>query len=107
MVEMVCQEETVWREREDHKENMQGPPGPQGQQGPTCRRAGVTYIRWEKLLYAGRAGGNSYNNQGGGAEKLCLPLDPDYINVPGSTSASHYSTLHGAECQTYTTLADK
>ena len=89
----------------------QGPPGPQGQQGP--RSAGVTYIRWGKsscpdtagtqLLYAGRAGGSHYNNKGGGAEKLCLPLDPDYINVPGSTSASHYSTLHGAEYETSNT----
>jgi hypothetical protein len=71
----------------------------------------VTYIRWGKnscptvtgtqLLYAGRAGGTSYGSSGGGAEKLCLPLDPDYINVARSTSANLISTLHGAEYQTH------
>ena len=70
----------------------------------------MTYIRWGKnscpditgtqLVYAGRAGGTSFNSQGGGAEKLCLPLDPDYISVARSTSATLYSTLHGAEYQT-------
>ena len=86
----------------------QGPPGPQGRQGP--RSAGVTYIRWGKsscpdtagtqLVYAGRAGGSEHRNQGGGAEKLCLPADPDYIDSPQSTSATYFSTLHGAEYQT-------
>ena len=71
----------------------------------------MTYIRWGKsscsnvtgtqLVYAGRAGGTAFNNQGGGAEKLCLPLDPDNINAPRSTSASLYSTLHGAEYETH------
>ena len=87
----------------------QGPPGPQGSPGP--RGAGVTYIRWGKsscpnitgtqLVYAGRAGGTAYGSQGGGAEKLCLPLDPDYINAPRSTSASYFSTIHGAEYETF------
>ena len=86
----------------------QGPAGPQGPPGP--RSAGVTYIRWGKsscpdtagtqLIYAGRAGGSEHMNQGGGAEKLCLPLDPDYIDSPQSTSATLFSTLHGAEYQT-------
>jgi hypothetical protein len=71
----------------------------------------VTYIRWGKnscpdvtgteLVYVGRAGGSVYTNQGGGAEKLCLPLDPDYINVARSTSASYFSTIYGAEYQTH------
>ena len=83
----------------------QGPPGPQGQQGP--RSAGVTYIRWGKsscpditgtqLVYAGRAGGSRFNNPGGGAESLCLPLDPDYINAPRSTTTTTYSRITGAE----------
>ena len=70
----------------------------------------MTYIRWGKsscpnvtgtqLVYVGRAGGTAFNNQGGGTEKLCLPLDPDYINAPGSTSPNLYSTIHGAEYQT-------
>ena len=90
----------------------QGPPGPQGDQGPKGDQgaAGVTYIRWgndscpdtaaTQLVYAGRAGGTLYNTQGGGAEKLCLPDDPDYISDPRSTSASHVSNLHGAEYET-------
>ena len=71
----------------------------------------MTYIRWGKsscptipgtqLVYAGRAGGTSYATQGGGAEKLCLPLDPDYINAPQSTSTTRFSTLYGAEYQTH------
>ena len=36
----------------------------------------------------------------GGTEKLCLPLDPDYISVAHSTSATLHSTLHGAEYET-------
>ena len=97
---------------EPGEQGEQGPPGPQGAQGPPGpRSAGVTYIRWGKstcpdtndtqLVYAGRAGGTSWNSQGGGTEKLCLPLDPDYISDSRSASASYYSTLHGAEYQTY------
>ena len=51
---------------------------------------GVTYIRWGKptcpqtpgteMLYAGRAGGTFYNIRGGGAEILCLPETPEYLN---------------------------
>ena len=91
----------------------QGPPGPQGDQGPKGDQgpAGVTYIRWgndscpdtaaTQLVYAGRAGGTYYNTQGGGAEKLCLPDDPDYISDPKSTSATYTSTIYGAEYQTH------
>ena len=53
-----------------------------------------------ELVYAGRASGSEHRNQGGGAEKICVPLDPDYINAPRSTSATLYSTLHGVEYQT-------
>ena len=99
------------RDGEDGKPGPQGEQGPPGSQGPPGpRSAGVTYIRWGKsscpsvtgtqLVYAGRAGGTNYGSSGGGAEKLCLPLDPDYINVARSTSATLYSTLHGAEYQT-------
>ena len=71
----------------------------------------MTYIRWGKsscptitgtqLVYAGRAGGTQHNKPGGGAEKLCLPLDPDCIDAPRSTSATRFSSLHGAEYQTH------
>ena len=100
------------RDGEKGAQGEQGLAGPQGDQGPPGpRSAGVTYIRWGKsscpnatgtqLIYAGRAGGSSFATQGGGAEKLCLPLDPDYIDVPQSTSAFRFSTLLGAEYQTY------
>lgn len=66
----------------------------------------MTYTRWGKsscpstngtqLLYAGRAGGTHYNRQGGGAEKLCLPADPDYI--PGTAGFTGFANvIHGAE----------
>ena len=97
------------RDGERGPQGEQGPPGPQGLPGP--RSAGVAYIRWGKsscpsvtgteLVYAGRAGGTSYSSPGGGAEKLCLPLDPDYINVARSTSANLISTLYGTEYQTH------
>ena len=95
------------RDGEDGKpgpQGGQGPPGPQGTPGP--RSAGVTYTRWGKsscptisgtqLVYVGRAGGSEYNEQGGGAEKLCLPLDPDYITVARSNSALNFATITGA-----------
>ena len=90
----------------------QGPPGPQGAKGDKGDQgaAGVTFVRWgndscpdtaeTQLVYAGRAGGSHYTDQGGGVERLCLPLDPDYITAPRSTSATVYSTLYGAEYDT-------
>ena len=93
---------------ESGPQGQQEPPGPQGPQG--TRSAGITYIRWGKsscpttsgtqLVYAGRAGGTHYTTQEGGADKLCLPLDPDYISNPRSTSTSHVSPIYGAEYQT-------
>ena len=66
--------------------------------------SGVTYTRWGRtscpndtnaqLVYSGRAGGTWYGAQGGSAEKICLPDDPDYI--PNSNIQS-YSVVHGAE----------
>ncbi|CAC5367409.1 unnamed protein product [Mytilus coruscus] len=49
---------------------------------------GVTYIRWGRkdcpagadVVYSGNAGGNSYNNKGGGVNYLCLPNDPENGN---------------------------
>ena len=70
----------------------------------------MTYIRWGKsscpdtndtqLVYAGRAGGSAFNIKGGGVEKLCMPLDPDYISDSRSTTANWVSTLHGTEWET-------
>ncbi len=62
----------------------------------------MTYTRWGRtscpndteaqLVYSGRAGGANHRAQGGSAEKICLPDDPDYI--PGSIDISS-SPAHG------------
>ena len=64
-----------------------------------------TYTRWGKtlcpnvtgteLVYAGRAGGTFYTTQGGAANKLCLPEDPDYLTETAGFSGQ--SIIHGAE----------
>ena len=46
------------------------------------------------MLYQGKVGGSNYNSYGGGANYLCLPDSPEYLqtgNVGG------YSLLYGAE----------
>ncbi len=66
--------------------------------------SGAVYIRWGRtscpsskgtqLLYQGKVGGSSYNHHGGGANYLCVPDSPEYIqtgNVGGN------SFLYGAE----------
>ena len=97
----------------DGKDGEQGPRGERGMQGaqglPGPRSAGVTYTRWGKsscpstsgteLVYSGIAGGTFYNIQGGGAEKLCMPTDPDYLS--GTTgilaTLSNSPVVDGAE----------
>ena len=55
-----------------------------------------------ELVYAGRAGGTFYNTQGGAANKLCLPEDPDYLTETAGFSG--HSIIHGAEYQFGDTL---
>ena len=85
---------------------IHGPPGPPGPPGPSS--GGVVYTRWGRttcpdtpgteLVYAGRAGGTKYNKQGGAANHLCLPEDPDYLQyIPGVQGRS---PIHGAEYET-------
>ena len=68
----------------------------------------MTYTRWGRtscpnnteaqLVYSGRAGGTSYLSQGGAAEVICLPDDPDYINGSIDLSFTVYkSVVQGAE----------
>ncbi len=81
----------------------QGPPGPPGPNG-----GGVVYTRWGRttcpntpgteLVYAGRAGGTKYNIQGGAANHLCLPENPDYIQYGAGVQG--YSPVYGVEYQT-------
>ena len=83
-----------------------GHPGPQGAQGPPGRMSGgVTYTRWGKstcpdqpgteLVYAGYTGGTHSRQNGGGANHLCMPPDPEYSKyMPGVQGESY---VHGAE----------
>ena len=67
--------------------------------------SGVTYTRWgnsscsnstgAQLVYAGRAGGSLWSQSGGGAEKLCLPNNPDYL--PGTAGLDVSTSINGAE----------
>ena len=67
----------------------------------------MTYTRWGKttcptstgaeLVYSGRVGGTSHNIEGGSAEKLCLPDDPDYIPETAGVTARFPSVIYGAE----------
>ena len=73
----------------------------------TCLYAGVTYIRWGRttcpnvtgtqLVYSGRAGGTFWSIQGGGAEKLCLPDQPEYLPNTANIQISNSPYVHGAE----------
>ena len=75
-----------------------GPPGPQGPPGPP--NGGAIYTRWGKsscpqiqgteLLYSGVTGGTWYRHEGGGANYLCMPQDPEY-----STALTYRSGVDG------------
>ena len=90
------------------RDGVQGPPGPPGKDGSTGRQGppgspssgGVTYTRWGKsscpqvqgteLVYSGIAGGPYFNQEGGGANHLCMPKDPEY-----STALTYRSGVLG------------
>ncbi len=66
-----------------------GSPGPAGSPGPPgLQSGGVIYTRWgnstcpqlegTEILYSGITGGTHYNQEGGGANYLCMPNDPEY-----------------------------
>ena len=100
------------RDGRDGRDGVPGPCGPQGQRGeqgvagpPGPRNGGVVYTRWGKtscpnitgteLVYAGRAGGSWHRQMGGGANYLCMPNDPDYLQYqPG---VQRFSPVYGAE----------
>ena len=48
------------------------------------------------LTISGQAGGNHYNNKGGGCNYLCLPNDPDN----GKPYSYANDVLYGAEYET-------
>ena len=86
-----------------------GTPGPQGAVGPAGPRSGgVIYTRWGKsscpnvtgteMVYTGRAGGSHYSHGGGGANYLCMPLDPEYT-LPVVAGVRGQSNIYGTEYQ--------
>ncbi len=90
----------------------QGPPGLDGNQGPPGlpgpSSRGVVYTRWGRttcpntpgteLVYAGRAGGTHFNAQGGAANYLCMPDNPDYLRYGAGVQG--YSPVYGVEYET-------
>ena len=87
------------------EEGEVGPPGP-----PGPASGGVLYTRWGKsscpntpgteLVYAGRAGGTWYSQEGGGANYLCMPEDPQYdSSLSYQAGVRDYARVHGAEYQ--------
>ncbi len=51
------------------------------------------------MLYSGITGGTFYNQQGGGANHLCMPKDPEYstaLRYQGGTRR-YGAVIHGAE----------
>ena len=84
-----------------------GPPGPSGLRGPPGPTAGgVVYTRWGRttcpstagtqLLYAGRAAGSHFNERGGGANRICLPEQPQYSTYTAGTQIGR-AFLYGVE----------
>ena len=80
----------------------QGPAGPSGPQGPPGPPSGgAIYTRWGKsscpqiqgteLLYSGITGGTFFNQEGGGANHLCMPQDPEY-----STTLTYLAGVQGS-----------
>ena len=80
---------------------LPGPPGPSV--------GGAVYTRWGRttcpnitgtqLVYAGRAVGSHSSHKGGGANYLCLPNDPSYLQYT-SGHQSERDHIYGSEYQT-------
>ena len=99
-------------EKGDHGDT--GPTGPQGERGPQGPLAigGAVYVRWGRtvcpsdqgteLVYSGRAGGSRYGHQGGGANHLCLPDDPDHLQYISGVQGFTY--VYGVAYQTLSPL---
>ena len=83
-----------------------GPRGPSGKPGIDGNaRGGMIYTRWgnsmcpdvpgTQLVYAGKTGG-SFATYGGGANHICMPLDPDYT-LTSRRGIQGYAYVYGAE----------
>ena len=82
------------------RDGLSGPAGPPGKDGkpgkegtPGPLNGVVAYTRWGSrscpngtdLVYTGVTGGSIWNDKGGGANLLCMPMDPEYelSHIPG------------------------
>ena len=84
---------------------LPGDPGEPGRPGPSI--AGTVYTRWGRttcpntpgteLVYAGRAGGTHHITQGGAANHLCMPENPDYSRY--HAGVQNYNLVYGVEYQ--------
>ena len=84
----------------------QGSQGPQGYKGDKGLTGGsVVYTRWgsascptdteAQLVYSGRAGGTARSREGGAANILCLPNNPDHLTHQSGAQA--YSQVTGVD----------
>ena len=98
------------------RDGVQGPPGPPGKDGSTGRQGppgplscgGAIYTRWGKsscpevegteLVYSGITGGTWYSQEGGGANYLCMPKDPEY-SLRNRGGVNGWAHLYGSEYQ--------
>ena len=66
------------------------------------------YVRWghdecpstAQLVYSGRVGGSNWDEQGGGSNPQCLPLDPNFL--PEISGTTIRALIYGAEYETHT-----
>ena len=82
-----------------------GPPGKLGISGNATAIGSVIYTRWgnslcpevpgTKLVYAGKTGG-SFATNGGGANHICMPPNPDYT-LQTRSGTQGYAYVYGAE----------
>ena len=111
---------------------IQGPPGSQGSPGmkgsqglpgspaPNSGSGGALYTRWGRttcpgtpgteLVYTGRVGGSYYNHDGGAANYLCMPEDPNYssyragVQGGGPVYGTEFDTGHPSTFGPFTRL---
>ncbi len=91
------------------RDGEQGPAGPSGPAGPPGPQSGgAIYTRWGKsscaqipgteMLYTGIAGGTWYSQEGGGANYLCMPTDPEYSpTLRYQSGVRDHAYVHGSE----------
>jgi hypothetical protein len=78
---------------------LTGPPG-----SPAAVVGGVTYNRWGRStcrsgaerVYAGRTGSTFHEHQGGAANYVCMPNDPQYT-LPTQHGVRGHSYVYGTE----------